>query len=177
MAYLPTWSRVPVRVKLLRPGCLPPKYMTEGAAGADVFADVKQLYVDSAKEIGIPMPYGTYADVPDDALWTIHRGHTVKIPLGFAIEIPTGFVGVLKGRSGHATRGSEGHVAFCDSDYRGELAMILHGGQEGAIVRHGERVGQIAIMPCFRPAADEFEIVGELSETPRGSRGFGSSGR
>jgi dUTP pyrophosphatase len=175
MAYLPTWSRVPVRVKLLRPGCLPPKYMTAGAAGADVFADVKHIYVEEAVRHNLPVP--SRDDLSDDSAWVIRGGETIIIPLGFAIEIPTGFVGVLKGRSGHATRGSEGHVAFIDSDYRGPVGMILHGGREGACIRHGERIGQIAIMPCFRPVADEFEIVDELSETSRGQGGFGSSGR
>lgn len=175
MAHLFTWSRVPVRVKLLRPGCQAPKYMTEGAAGADVFADVKERYVRSQRELNLPLQ--DRADIPDDVSWTVYPHQTSVIPLGFAIEIPVGFVGVLKGRSGHATRGSEGHVAFIDADWRGETCMILHGGREGAVVRHGERVGQIAILPCMRPAVDGFEVVDELSPTPRGQGGFGSSGR
>jgi dUTP pyrophosphatase len=175
MAHLYTWPRVPVRVKLLRPGCHAPKYMTDGAAGADVYADVKELYIRALTSIQSQC-FTAYKDVPDDASWSVHAHHTVVIPLGFAIEIPVGFVGVIKGRSGHATRGSEGHVAFIDSDYRQECCMIFHGGRDNTLIRHGERIGQLAIIPVFRPPGDEFEIVNELSATTR-QGGFGSTGK
>lgn len=175
MAFLHTWQRVPVRVKLLRPGCQAPKYMSEHAAAADCFADIKELYRSEGLRLNIPC--AVREAIPGDANWVVHPGQTTFIPLGFAIEIPVGFVGVLKGRSGHAKQGSEGHLAFIDPDYRGEVAMILHGGREGAVVRHGERIGQIAVMPAWRPVDDAFEVVDELSPTARGTGGFGSTGR
>jgi dUTPase len=178
MAYLPTWSRVPVKVKLLRPGCQAPKYMTEGAAAADVYADVKQMYIAALAGKDLIHSYTSRDDVPDDAAWQVYRGGTAVIPLGFAIEIPVGFTAVVKGRSGHASRGVEGHVGLVDSDYRLEVHCIVHGGHDGVLVRHGERIGQLAIVPVFRPHEDVFQVVDELA-APQSTRigGLGSTGR
>lgn len=146
----------PIRIKLLSPTAKAPQYMTAGAAGADVFAD-----------FGGEGPRFLESD------------QTHKIPLGFAVEIPEGWVGLLKGRSGLAADGHEGHVAAIDSDYRGQVCMLLH--VDGAAtngyalcVKHGDRVGQILFMPAPQ---FEFVVVDELSETARGEKGFGSSGR
>jgi dUTP pyrophosphatase len=146
-----------VRVKLLRPTAQAPRYMTDGAAGADVFADL------GGGECG-PSYFS-----PE---------HTHKIPLGFAVEIPPGWVGILKGRSGLAAKGHEGHVAAIDSDYRGEVCMLLHVSgvdTHGMDLRieHGDRVGQILFMPAPQATLD---VVDELSDTARGQGGFGSTG-
>jgi len=172
-----------IRVKLLSPTAKAPQYMTAGAAGADVFVDFGGIRKGAASNLeswAIPLA------LSHSSLWTSSEdGHlletevasnqTVRIPLGIALEIPEGWVGVLKSRSGLATKGHEGHLAYIDSDYRGAVAMILHvgGWQERLVIRHGDRIGQIAFMP-----APQFEIVvaEELSETARGSGGFGSSG-
>jgi dUTP pyrophosphatase len=157
-----------LRVKLLRPTARAPQYMTAGAAGADVFADFG----------GVTDPYLQFGGSYGGSFW--HDGlttevvfvGTAKIPLGIALEIPPGWVGLLKGRSGLAAKGHEAHVAAIDSDYRGEACMLLHVA-DSVNIRHGDRVGQILFVP-----APQFEIVvaDELSETARSSGGFGSTG-
>jgi dUTP pyrophosphatase len=145
-----------IRIKLLSPTAKAPQYMTAGAAGADVFASLGG----------------------DGEVDYFRPERTARIPRGFAIEIPPGWVGLLKGRSGLASRGHDAHVAAIDSDYRGEVCMLLH--VNGATtygdplrIEHGERVGQLLIVPAPQY---EFRVVDELSETVRGSGGFGSTG-
>jgi dUTP pyrophosphatase len=145
-----------IRIKLLSPTAKAPQYMTAGAAGADVFADLGR-----EGEVG-----------------HFRTNHTHRIPLGFAVEIPTGWVGILKGRSGLAARGHEGHVAAIDSDYRGPVAMLLHVDGVETLGRdlqitHGDRIGQILFVPAPQ---FELEVVAELSDTARGSGGFGHTG-
>jgi dUTP pyrophosphatase len=154
-AFGPSLYRQSVRIKLLSPTAKAPQYMTAGAAGADVFADLGA--------------FEHYDLAPDQ----VHR-----IPLGFAIEIPAGWVGLLKGRSGLAAQGHEGHVAAIDPDYRGEVRMLLHidgvaSKCEPLRIMNGDRVGQLLIMPAPQ---FKLEVVDELSETVRGEKGFGSSG-
>jgi dUTP pyrophosphatase len=148
--FVPT-RRAPIRIKLLSPTAKAPKYMTAGAAGADVFVDLRHR--------------------PDDIEVWSHE--TVKVPLGFAIEIPPGWVGLLKGRSGLAAMGHDAHVAAIDPDYRGEVCMLIHGGQAPFVIKHGDRVGQLLLVPAPQY---EFRVVDELSETVRGVGGFGHTG-
>lgn len=161
--------RAPIRIKLLRPTSKTPQYMTAGAAGADVFADFGGVK-DAALECG-PRYGGSFWH---DGLVTelVFTHGTVRIPLGFALEVPPGWVGLLKGRSGLAWKGHEGHVAAIDSDYRGEVCMLLHV-NDSVNIRHGDRVGQLLIVPAPQY---EFRVVDELSETARGKGGFGSTG-
>jgi len=141
---------LPIKIKLLHSSARVPEYMTHGAAGADVHAC---LVLSGAARF-----YG---------------GETASIPLGFALEIPFGWVGLLKGRSGLAKKGHEAHVAAIDSDYRGEVCMLVHVDRELVVV-HGERVGQILFLPVAFAA---FSIADTLSPTTRGAGGFGSTGR
>jgi dUTP pyrophosphatase len=155
-AFGPSLYRQSVRIKLLSPTAKAPQYMTAGAAGADVFADL-------LGGGGMPIRH-------------VPPGRTWKVPLGFAIEIPPGWVGLLKGRSGLAARGHEGHVAAIDSDYRGEVCMLIHASDDGhddLRIDHGDRVGQLLIVPAPQ---FKLEVVDELSETARGAGGFGSTG-
>lgn len=145
-----------IRIKLLSPTAKAPQYMTAGAAGADVFADLLGGY-------GKPIRH-------------VLSGSTWKVPLGFSVEIPEGWVGILKGRSGLAANGHEVHVAAIDSDYRGPVSMLIHAsvdGTEALRIDHGDRVGQLLIVPAPQ---FKLEVVDELSETVRGQGGFGSTG-
>lgn len=139
-----------IPVKLLRLTSQRPQYMSAQAAGADVFAD-----------LGPGMKY------------YLSAGETCKIPVGFSIAIPVGYVGLLKGRSGMASEGNEAHVAAIDPDYRGEVCVIVHASTD-MVIKHGERVGQLLIVHA--PQYD-FEEVEELTETARGSGGFGHTGK
>ena len=120
--------------------------------------------------------YDLYACLEEDVL--IAPGQTVKIGTGLAVAVPEGFFGAVFARSGLASK--EGLrpancVGVCDSDYRGEYIIALHNdsGME-RIVRHGDRIAQLVILP-FLPA--EFEECDSLPETARGAGGFGSTGK
>jgi dUTP pyrophosphatase len=100
------------------------------------------------------------------------------IPTGLIIIPPEGYSIFVATRSGMArdhglfVANSPGVV---DPDYRGELMVLLYnGGHESQYVSHGDRVGQIILLP-FKPF--NFYTVRELDKTERGDKGFGSTGR
>lgn len=130
-----------------------PTYGTAGAAGADLYACLEETAV-------------------------IAPGQTVKIPTGVAMEIPEGCVGLVFARSSMGVKrdlAPANKVGVIDSDYRGEIMVMLHnhGNREQAVLP-GERVAQILIVPAFTPG---FCRKDALSDTSRGSGGFGSTGK
>ena len=134
-----------IKFKILRPGC-EPRRATERAAGFDLF---------------------TFERV---AL----RGFGVeRVPLGVAAQIPKGYVGLLRGRSGLATRGIFCAEGTIDSDYLGEICALIYTNGFDRALFTGDRVAQLVIVPCLT----ESVIVEELSQTARGEGGFGSTGR
>jgi dUTP pyrophosphatase len=137
-----------VKIKMLYSDAIPPKYAHPGDACADVYA---------------------FSTFPDD-------NDNLVIGLGFAIEIPEGYVGLLFPRSsiaktGHSFRNSVGVI---DSGYRGELMIKLSSefGKQSYTIN--ERVGQLMILPYPQI---EFKQVDQLSDTARGVGGFGSTGK
>lgn len=136
-----------VRVKLLPGGTMPVR-ASAGAAGLDCFA-----------------PRGGCVHV---------RGRAV-IPLGFCLEIPTGWAAHPVSRSGLAKEwGVVEYWGTIDSDYRGEAkAMLFNHGQEAYRWEAGDRVCQLLFIQV--PPV-ELVQVDELGETARGPRGFGSTG-
>ena len=132
---------------------------------------------------GLPLPrYATdYAAGLDNTSaedLTLHPGERHAVATGFAIEIPHGYEVQVRPRSGLAIK----HGITClntpgtiDSDYRGEIKVILINlGQEPFEIRRGERIAQMIPAPVLRA---DFVEAHELSETERGSGGFGSTGR
>jgi dUTP pyrophosphatase len=100
------------------------------------------------------------------------------VPTGLALEIPQGFEGQIRPRSGIAlTYGvtvlnSPGTI---DADYRGEVKVLLANlGLETFTIERGTRIAQLIIAPVSRAS---LELVAELDESPRGGGGFGSTGR
>lgn len=137
-----------VKIKRLSSNAVIPAYQREGDAGLDLTATSK-TYDENGNIV-----YGT----------------------GLSIEIPFGYVGLLFPRSSISNKRIflSNSVGVIDSNYRGEIMLkfkvLLHTCDEYQI---GDRVGQLIIMPY---PAIEFEEVSELSESVRGSNGFGSSG-
>lgn len=127
-----------------------PKYQTPGSAGFDMAA-------------AIPDPV------------TLLPGGFLKVPLGFAMEIPEGFEVQLRPRSGLAFKQQIVCVfGTIDSDYRGEVcAGLFNFGNFTYTIKPGERVVQ-AVLKRVRQAA--IIEVTELSDTQRGEDGFGSTG-
>lgn len=104
-------------------------------------------------------------------------GERRLIPTGFSVEIPAGFEGQVRPRSGLALKhgltllNSPGTI---DSDYRGEVCVILCNlGAEPFAVERGLRLAQLVVAPVSPCDAVE---AGELTDTPRGSGGFGHTG-
>jgi dUTP pyrophosphatase len=129
-----------------------PEYESNGAAGMDIRAFLNE-------------------DLPVSPLGR------VKVPTGLKIEIPEGFEGQVRPRSGLAVKfgvtvlNSPGTI---DSDYRGDLDIILVNlGAETFTVKNGDRIAQLVIAPVSRAVPVEAE---ELSVTTRGGGGFGSTG-
>ena len=102
----------------------------------------------------------------------------MAIPVGFAIELPTGYEAQIRPRSGLAAKhhitvtNSPGTV---DANYRGEIKAILYNlGKEPFIIQRGDRIAQMVI--CELPEIELVEAT-ELSQTDRNTNGFGSSGK
>jgi dUTP pyrophosphatase len=110
--------------------------------------------------------------------YTLQGGERMTLGTGFAWEIPGGKVGLLCPRSGLAHKhgitivNAPGNI---DSDYRGEVKAILHNtGALAYTIEAGERIAQLTIVDYF---SEELEEVEELSDTPRGEGGLGSTGK
>ena len=104
----------------------------------------------------------------------IGRGNRAKVPLGFAIELPYGYEAVMRPRSGLTSKGVDNGIGTIDAGYRGEVcAIVINNSASEFVVKNGDRVCQMAIreVPFI-----ELVQTDELSETERGSTGFGSSG-
>ena len=120
--------------------------------------------------------YDLYADTIQDI--TVMPGEVVPFYAGIALEIPDGYFGAIYPRSGLATRFGlrlPNCVGVVDSDYRGNVGVPLRNDstEPVTVVAH-ERIAQIIFQPC--PDVVLYE-TNELSDTERGTGGFGSSGR
>lgn len=108
----------------------------------------------------------------------IAPGETRFIHTGLAMELPAGWGGFVFARSGLASRSGlapANKVGVVDSDYRGELMVALHNhSAEPVSVENGQRIAQMVIMPVALANYVETEA---LTETERGTGGFGSTGK
>lgn len=104
-------------------------------------------------------------------------GGVAKIPTGVYVEIPDGYVGIVKDRSSMALAGLHALAGVIDSAYRGEIQLImLNVGSAPLKIEAGRKVAQLVVMKIY---TDPLEIVPELrdlTETERGAQGFGSTG-
>lgn len=125
--------------------------------------------------------FDIYADAlsfRNDGKITIGPHETVKIPTGFATNIPHGYWGAVFARSGLATK--EGLrpancVAVIDEPYTGQWLIPLHNDtDETKIIHHGDRIAQFTLLPYFDTI---FTEVDELDSTERGDGGFGHTGK
>ena len=131
-----------------------PAYETSGSAGMDLRAAVEE---------GAPLE--------------IAPGGRFAVPTGLTMEIPEGFEGQVRPRSGLALKSGITCLnapGTIDSDYRGEVKIILANlGAEPFIVSRGMRVAQLVIAPVVQA---RISVHDSLSETERGAGGFGSTG-
>ena len=117
-----------------------------------------------------------YACLDEDL--EIMPGETKFVTLGIQMELPEGYAGFVFARSGLASKeglAPANKVGVVDSDYRGNCMVAIHNhSQEKRIVKNGDRIAQLVIMPVCLAEFVEAEV---LSETERGSGGFGSTGK
>ncbi|MET1416358.1 dUTP diphosphatase [Roseibium sp. HPY-6] len=146
-----------------------------------VTLELKRL--DHGKDLPLPAYQSDLAAGMDliaavDAPVTLAPGSRALVPTGLSMALPAGFEAQVRPRSGLAAKhgitvlNTPGTV---DADYRGEVKVILInlGDAPFEIVR-GERIAQMVIAPVLQATIEE---VDELSDTARGSGGFGSTGR
>lgn len=106
---------------------------------------------------------------------TLEPGKSAVVPTGIAMQIPEGFVGLVADRSSLARKGVKTAGGVIDAGYRGEVGAVLWNiSREPVTLGRGDRVAQLLIVPIATPAVKE---VKALSETKRGKKGFGSTGR
>ncbi len=141
-----------LKIKKLRPNAIIPEYMSEFAAGMDIFACI-------------------------DEIVTLKPFKRDLIPTGIAISLPKGYEAQIRPRSGLAVKNgitllnSPGTI---DADYRGEIKVVMINlGEKDFQIKHGDRIAQMIINKVEYPEILETD---ELDETSRGSGGFGSTG-
>ncbi len=142
-----------VKVKKLRENAVIPKIATEGSAAADLCAATEEAV-------------------------TILPGGNAIIPIGIAISVPKGYAAFIFARSGLGIKHGivpRNCVGVIDSDYRGEVCVGLQNHSDKPyVIEPGDRIAQMAIMPVMPVTFTEAE---ELSDTERGTGGFGSTGK
>ena len=105
---------------------------------------------------------------------TIEPNSTEVVSTGIALEIPTGFEGIVRGRSGLASKGIHVHIGTIESSYRGDIGIIITNTTNKSFsINRGDRIAQFTVKPVNNILMEESEV---LSETERGANGFGSSG-
>ena len=143
---------IKIQIKKLSTSVSIPKYETPGSSGLDVAAYIENNII-------------------------IYPGEKAIVSTGFSISVPIGYEVQIRPRSGLAAKknitvlNTPGTI---DADYRGEIKIILINlGKEKFIIENGDRIAQMVVCPVVQA---DLEEVKELSNTERGSGGFGSTG-
>ena len=144
---------VKILIKKTNKEVITPKYKTDGSSGVDLSAFLEKEVV-------------------------IKPNSSDLIPTGLQVAIPEEFEIQIRPRSGLAAKESIGVLnspGTIDSDYRGELKIILFNhGNKDFIINNGDRIAQMVLVPILKM---EFEEVDSLPDTIRGQGGFGSTGK
>lgn len=120
---------------------------------------------------------------PDDAGLDLYAvdgadlrpGASAMVATGVSVEVPEGHVGLILDRSSMARLGLKTAGGVIDAGYRGEVGVILWNiSKQAHRLSAGDRIAQLLIVPIAVPAVEEAE---DLTETERGAKGFGSTGR
>ena len=139
-------------IKIISKSGIMPSYETEGSAGADLRAYIKE-----------PI--------------TLMPGERKLIPTGLFVELPEGMEAQIRARSGLSIKhgiGLVNGVGTVDSDYRGEWNVpMINFGHEPYTINNGDRIAQVVFASYVRA---EFKITQEIDQTHRGEGGFGHTG-
>lgn len=147
-----------MKVKLLSSGVIAPKRVNENAAGYDLFA-------------------------PEDIV--INPGRNI-VPMNFSVELGLNTEGTIRACSGNSVHGMKGYIAdigvehrydadvitgIVDCDYRGVVGVIIKSNESKPfLIKRGTKIAQMVVQ---RYICTPVEIVSELTETDRGTKGFG----
>lgn len=141
-----------MKLKVVSESGLLPEYATEGSAGLDLRACIKETAV-------------------------LHPMERMLVPTGISVEIPEGYEGQIRARSGLAVKygiGLVNGIGTIDSDYRGELKIpLVNLGGEDFAINDGDRIAQLVIARYERVTVEQ---VVTLGDTERGEGGFGHTG-
>ena len=157
-----------IKIKRLTPTALIPTKAHASDACFDLYLDAHDaLYHEWNGGVEIKAARGI----------KIRPHETVMLHTGIAMETPIGYYAAIYARSGLASKQGlrpANCVGVIDAAYRGELIVPLYNDSDQTrILRHGDRIAQMAILPVLDVNLVEAD---KLSETERGSDGFGSSG-
>lgn len=138
-----------IPVKKLHPDALIPTIAHAGDAGCDLYATSRIV---------------------------LQPGERAQVPTGIALEIPTGYVGLVWDKSGLSHKGGIKTLGgVIDSGYRGEVLVgVINLGKEDYVFEPGHKVAQLLIQKVETPT---FVHMDELANTTRGEGGFGSTGK
>lgn len=146
-----------LQVKIINKSSNPlPFYQTQSSAGMDLYANIEtSIELDSLER--------------------------QLIPTGIFIELPVGFEAQIRPRSGLAFKHGISIVnspGTIDADYRGEIKVLLVNlSKEKFTIQKGERIAQMVVAKHERVNWQEVQTIEELSQTERGSGGYGSTGK
>ncbi len=155
---------IEVGLKLMHPNAVPPVFMTEGAAGADATA-VSVQYFDRFNQEIIPVTKSDWQQITK-----------VKYNLGLAFEIPKGCAIFVFPRSSVFKQElvMTNCVGVVDCDYRGEVSATFYVNENSQLYSVGERCCQLVLLEVPKT---KFVIKKELSQTTRGTGGYGHTGK
>ena len=138
---------VQVKFKKLNPNAIPFKYIRTNDACMDIYC------LDKFRLIPL---------------------ETKIVSTGIALEIPEGYEGIVRGRSGLSAEGLLVHTGTIESEYRGDIGVIItNTSNKVQLIQAGSRIAQFTIKPVVQ--IDLIETI-ELTPTERGTAGYGSSG-
>ena len=144
---------VKVFIKKLNSSAQLPSYKTSGASGMDLMACIEKTI-------------------------NLEPGKSCLVPTGLSVAFPKEYEIQIRPRSGLAAKNNISVLntpGTIDSDYRGELKVILYNhGSEKFMVNNEDRIAQMVLVPIIKAT---FEVVEDLPETIRGEGGFGSTGK
>ncbi len=142
-----------IKVKIISKKDQLPTYATPGASGMDLMACI-------------------------DETITMKPGDRELVPTGIFIELPLGYEAQVRGRSGIGFKNGVGlpnGIGTIDSDYRGEIKVsLINWGKEDFVIKDGDRIAQLIVA---KYETIQWEQVSELSDSDRGTQGFGHTGR
>lgn len=130
---------------------------------------------ETAKEFNYAYVNDACADIYSSENITLQSNSTSIVHSGIAIELPYGYEGIIRGRSGLASKGILVHVGTIDENYRGEIGVIMvNTTNKPYEIKEGDKIAQFTIKPVIKIVMSEKKF---LNKTERGENGYGSTGK